>query len=120
MEQRSICLFLALKRLSVRAVYNKRTDVLGADGIAFSTVTKYLHQSQFTSILVDPPPPEEPATIVIDQAIFDALKHYPFSSIQELDRLICIPTTTVHRHLPQSLDFVVKHLRWVPHTLTPP
>jgi hypothetical protein len=25
----------------------------------------------------------------------------------------------VHRHLAQSLGFVVKHLRWVPHTFTP-
>jgi hypothetical protein len=48
------------------------------------------------SILVDLP--EEPTTIVIDQAFFDALEHYPFSSIRELARLTCIPTTSVHRH----------------------
>jgi hypothetical protein len=58
-------------------------------------------------------------TIVIDQAILDALEHDPFSSLQELARLTCIPTTTVHRNLTQSLGFVVKHLRWIPRTLTP-
>jgi hypothetical protein len=63
--------------------------------------------------------PEEPATIVIDQAILDAFEQYPFSSIRELDRLICIPITTVHQHLRQSFGFVVKHHYWVPHTLTP-
>jgi hypothetical protein len=54
MDQRSICLFLALKGLSARAVYNEHTAVLGADEIASLTVTKDLRQRQFTSILVDP------------------------------------------------------------------
>jgi hypothetical protein len=65
------------------------------------------------------PPSEESATIVIDQAILDALESYPFSSIRELAYLTCIPTTTVHWHLTQSVGFGVKHLRLAPHTLTP-
>jgi hypothetical protein len=73
MGQRLIYLFLTLKGLSARAVYNELIAVLGADAIASSTVTKYLRQMQFTFILVDPTP-KEPATIVIDQAILDALE----------------------------------------------
>jgi hypothetical protein len=113
----SICLFLALKGLSARAVHNELTVVLGADAIAYSTVTKGLRQRQFTSILVDPS--EEPATIVIDQAILDAIEHYPLSSIRELARFTCIPALTVRRHLTQSLGFVVKHLCWATHSPTP-
>jgi hypothetical protein len=59
-------------------------------------------------------PPEESATIIIDQATVDTLEHYPFSSIWELVHLTCIPTTTIHQQLTQSLGFVAKHLRWVP------
>jgi hypothetical protein len=92
MNQRLICLFLALKGLSLRAVDNKLIAVLGADAIAYSTVTKYLRQGQFTSLLVDRPP-EEPATIVTDREILDALQHYPFSSIRELARFTWIPST---------------------------
>jgi hypothetical protein len=99
------------------AVSNEFTVVLGADAIAYSIVTKYLRQRQFTSILIDRP--KEPTRIVVGQAILDALGQYPFSSIQELAGLTCIPATTVHRHLMQSLGFAVKHLRWAPHTLTP-
>jgi hypothetical protein len=117
MDQRSICLFLALKRLSARAISNELTAVLNADTIADSTVTKHLRQRQFTFILVAPP--EEPVTIVIDQTILDNIEHYPFSSIRKLARFTCIPTTVVHRHLAQSLGFMVQHLRWVLHTLTP-
>jgi hypothetical protein len=72
MDQRSPCLFLALKRLSTRAVSNELTAVLGPDATAYSAVTKYLRQRQFTSILVDPL--EESATIVVDQAILDTLE----------------------------------------------
>jgi hypothetical protein len=39
MDQRSICLFLAMKRLSAQAIDNKLVAVLGPDAIAYSTVT---------------------------------------------------------------------------------
>jgi hypothetical protein len=57
--------------------------------------------------------------MIINQAILDTLEQYQFSSIPEIVCLTCIPTTTVHQHLTQSLGFMVKHLRWVPHTLMP-
>jgi hypothetical protein len=91
--------------------------IYGTDAIAYSTGTKYLCLRQFTSILIDRR--EEPAPIVIDQGILDVLGQYPFSSIRDLARLTCIPTPTIYRHLTQSLGFVVKYLRWVPHTLAP-
>jgi hypothetical protein len=107
-----------LKELLARAVYNELTAVLGADAMGRSTVTKSRRQRKLTSIIVDRHP-EKSATIVIDQAILDALEHCPFSSIRGLTRLTCIPTTTIHLHFTQSLGFVVKHLGWVPHALTP-
>jgi hypothetical protein len=112
-------LFLALKGLSAPAVYNELAAVRGANAIVCSIVTNYRRQRQFSSIFIDSPAPEEPATIVTDQAILDALGHYPSSSIRELARFTCIPTTTIHQHLMQSFGFLVKHLRWVPNTLTP-
>jgi hypothetical protein len=113
----SIRLFLALKGPSARAVYNEQTVVFGADEIAYSAATKYLRQRQFSSILVSTP--EEPATTVINQIILNSIEQHPFSSIRELAPIICIPTIAVYRYLTQSLGFVVKHLRWVPQSLTP-
>jgi hypothetical protein len=55
MDQRSICLFLALKGLSTRAIDNEFTAVLGADAIAYSTIARYLRRRQFTSIVVESP-----------------------------------------------------------------
>jgi DNA-binding IclR family transcriptional regulator len=45
---------------------------------------------------------------------------FPFSSVRELSRRICLPRSTVHRHqhITQSFRFTVRHLRWVLHFLT--
>jgi hypothetical protein len=90
--------------------------VLGPDALAYSTITSYRRQRQFPVISSEPS--DEPQTNIIDNAILDALDKQPFSSVWELAKLTCIPTKTVYRHLTRSLGFVLKRLRWVPHTLT--
>jgi hypothetical protein len=86
------------------------------DANAYSTVTSDRRQRQFPTISSEPS--DETPTTSIEGAILDALDKQPFSSVRELAKLTCIPTTTVYRHLTRSLGFVVKHLRWVPHSLT--
>jgi hypothetical protein len=56
----------------------------------------------------------------VDEAILTALAEFPFpfSSVGELSRKICLLRFTVHRHFTQSLRFTVRYLRWVPHFLT--
>jgi ABC-type branched-subunit amino acid transport system ATPase component len=112
MDQRSICLFLAMKQLSAHAIDNKLIAVLGPDAIGYSTVTNYLRQRYFPSTLREIA--DELAATVIDNALLDALEKQTFSFIRELAQLTCIPRSMVHRHLTQSLGLVVKHLRWVP------
>jgi transposase len=51
MDQRSICLFLAMKRLSAQGIYSKFIAVLGPDAIGYSTVTSHLRQRHFSSTL---------------------------------------------------------------------
>jgi hypothetical protein len=84
--------------------------------IGYSTVTRYLRQRQFPASF--PEPPDEPPTTILDDAVLVALDKQPFSSVRELAKVTCIPTTTVDRHLTKSLGFVLKHLRWVPHPPT--
>jgi hypothetical protein len=105
MEQGSICLFLAMKRLSARDVHNELVAVLGPDAIAYSTVTNCLRQRQFPAISSEPS--DQPPTTIIEDAIMDALDKQPFSSVRELAKLTCIPTTTVYRHLTRSLGFEI-------------
>jgi hypothetical protein len=51
MDQRSICLFLAMKQLSAQAICRELVAVLGPDAIGYSTVINYLHQRHFPSTL---------------------------------------------------------------------
>jgi hypothetical protein len=116
MDQHSVCLFLAMKGLSANDIHSELVAVLGPEALAYSTVTKYLCKEHFP--VQSSKPPENPSLAVIRDAILDALKQQPFSSVREIAKLTCIPRTTIHRHLTCSLGFVVKHLHWVPHTLT--
>jgi 16S rRNA C1402 N4-methylase RsmH len=109
MDQQSICLFLATKRLLAQSIDNELVSVLGPDAIGSSTITNYLRQRDFPSIFRENP--DEPAATVIDSAIMDALEKHTFSSIRELAELICISRSMVHRHITQSLGLVTKHLR---------
>jgi hypothetical protein len=112
MDQRLICLFLAIKGYSAQAIQDKLVTILGSEAIAYLTVTRYLRQRQFPSVRCDPS--EEPSHSVLDNAVSDALEEQPFSSIHKLAKLTFIPITTVYPYLTWSLAFVVKHLRWVP------
>jgi hypothetical protein len=94
MNQRSICLFLAIKGLSAQAVHNHHGIVLGPDAIAYRTVTQGLPQRQFPSVPCNPS--EEPPNTVIENAILGALEKQRFSFIRERGKFICIPTTPVH------------------------
>jgi hypothetical protein len=44
MDQRSICLFLAMKRISAQAIDNELVVMFGPDAIGYSTVTNHLRQ----------------------------------------------------------------------------
>jgi hypothetical protein len=96
MDQRSICLFLAMKRLSAQAIDSERVAVFDPDAIGYSTVTNYLRQWHFPSTLRETA--DEPAATVIDNAVMDALEKQSFSSIRELAQFTCIPLSPVHRH----------------------
>jgi hypothetical protein len=103
MEQRLICLFLGRRELSARTIHNELTNALGADAIAYLTVTLYPWQGLIPTILVEAWPGDSP-NIIIDHAILKALENQPFSSVWELAKLTCIPTAPVYRHSTQSVD----------------
>jgi hypothetical protein len=53
MDQRSISLFLGMKRLSAQAISNEFVAMLGPDATGYSTVTNYLRQRNFPSTLCE-------------------------------------------------------------------
>jgi hypothetical protein len=116
MDQRSIVVFLHLKRLSAKAkdVHTELVQVLGYDSIAYSTVTKY---AQNDVILENEPEvkdrAEDQSFSITDNAIPEALEMMPFTSIRQIIKMTFILPTIVFHRLTKSLHFLLKRLRCV-------
>jgi hypothetical protein len=118
MDQKPILLYLRMKGMALDAIHDDLVSTLGKDAVAYSTVSKSARKAQFSG-RKEAMPPEAPDVerSPVDEAILTGLAEFPFSSVRELSRKICLPRSTVHPHwhLTQSFRFTVRHLRWVPH-----
>jgi hypothetical protein len=121
MDQKPIVLFLRMKGMALDAMHDDLVRTLGKDAVTYSTVTKHTRSAQFSG-RKEGTPPEAPYVerSPVDEVILTALAEFPFpfSSVRELSRRICLPRSTVRRHFTQSLRFTVQHLRWILHFLT--
>jgi hypothetical protein len=119
MDQKPIVLYLQMKGVAIDAIHDDLVCTLGKDAVAYSTVTKYARSTQFSgrkeATLSETPDVE---CSPVDEAILTAPAAFPFSSVRELSRRICLPRFIVHRHLMHLLRYTLRHLRWVPHFLT--
>jgi hypothetical protein len=121
MDQKPIVLYFPMKGMALDAFHDDLVGTLGKDAVEYSTVAKYARSAQFSGRKEATPPKAPDVELTpVDEAIPTALAEFPFpfSSVHELSRRICLPRSTLHRHLTQSLRFTVRHLRWVPHFLT--
>jgi hypothetical protein len=114
-----IVVYLSLKWMSAREIHDDIIATLGPDAVSYSSVTRYIREARF------PPSEPEPHPAGVqrdlddsDQDILAALEDNPFTSVRHLSQLTHLPSTTVYRRLTQSLGFVARHFRWVPHTLS--
>jgi hypothetical protein len=103
--------------VALDAIHDDLVRTLEKDAVTYSTVAKYARSAQFSG-RKEPTPPDasDVKRSPVDEAILTARAEFPFSSVRELPRRICFPSSTVHPHghLTQSLRFTVRHLRWAP------
>jgi hypothetical protein len=94
MDQKPIVLYLRMKEMALDAIPDDLIHTLGKDAVAYSTVTKYARNTQFSG--------RKEATPRVDEAMLTALAEFPFpflfSSVRELSRMIYLPRSTVHCH----------------------
>jgi hypothetical protein len=111
MDQKPIVLYLRMKWMALDAIHDNLVRTLGKEAVVYSTVTKYARSAQFSG-RKEATPLEAPDVerSPVDEAILTALAEFPFSSVRELSRRICLPRSTVYRHphLAQSLRFTVR------------
>jgi hypothetical protein len=125
MTQRPIVAYLSLKGMSAREIHDDIVATLGLDIVLYSSVTRYLREARFPPSKPEPHPADVQRDLDdlddlddSDQAILAALEDIPFASMRQLSRLTHLPSTIIYHLLTQSLGFVARHLRWVPHTLS--
>jgi hypothetical protein len=90
--------------MALDAIQEDLVSTLGKDVVAYSRMTKYASSVQFAR-RKESTPPEAPDVerSPVDETILMALAEFPFSSVRELSRRICLPRSTIHRHLTRSL-----------------
>jgi hypothetical protein len=101
MDQQSIWLFLAMKRLSAQAIYNELVAVLGPDAIGYSTITNYLRQRHFPSALRGPPTNQQQPLLTIQFWMASKSSHFLLS--------VSWPSSPAFRD-PRSIDTKLNHL----------
>jgi hypothetical protein len=79
MDQKPIALYLRRKGMTLDAIHDDLVRMLGKDAVAYSTVTKYACNVQF-SRRKEATPPEalDVERSPVDEAILTALAEFPF------------------------------------------
>jgi hypothetical protein len=83
-----------MKGMALDAIHDDLVCMLGKDAVAYSTVTKYAGSAQFSgrkeTTLPEAPDVERNP---VNDAILTVLAEFPFpfSSVRELSRRICLP-----------------------------
>ena len=120
LDLKSIVLYLNIQGFSAKEIHENINMTLGSGAIGYSTINKYIRSQSFSqqnksiknseNLMLD----EENKILIVN-----ALKNFPFSSVREIAKMTYIPKSTVYRILTQQLNYVNKHLKWVPHSLKP-
>jgi hypothetical protein len=106
MDHEPIVLHLRMKGMALDSIHDDLVRTFGKDAVAYSTVTEHSRNAQFSG-RKEATPTEAPDVegSLVDEAILTALTEFPFqfpfSSVCELSQRICLPRSTVHRHLTQ-------------------
>jgi hypothetical protein len=91
-----------MKGMALDTIYDDLARTLGKDAVAYSRVTKYARGAQFSG-RKEVTPPEAPDVELspVDEAILAAPAEFrfPFSSVRELSRRVCLPGFTLYQRL---------------------
>jgi histone-lysine N-methyltransferase SETMAR len=115
---KSLVVYWHSKEYSATTIKEKLDAHLASEAPSYSTITNWLCAlARGDDIQTRRFSPGRAPHFENDALILDCLHMYPFSSVRSISTHTKIPQTTVYRTLLR-LNFTVKHLKWVPHTLT--
>jgi hypothetical protein len=107
----SIATYPSMKDMNAKEIYADMNNILGADRIADSAVTKYLRETSFSKSMLDTDfEPKIEEENFIDESILGALKECPFSSLRQIAKRIPFSMSTVRYHLVNSLRYRIENI----------
>lgn len=107
------------KELTAIAIYQKCCKNFGENAVAYSTITDWCRKiKRGENILQRKIGSGISQDNYVDQKILLELEQMPFHSVRSLSTVLKIPKSTIFDHL-HKMGFIVKHLRFVPHILSP-
>jgi hypothetical protein len=106
------------KGYKTKIIYGKLQKCLGPDAPPYSTVRYWIRMLKVGKDIFEiDRRPGRPPDAGLDEKILGALSDFPFHTTRSLARELKIPRSTIHMHLLNA-GFVLKHLKWVPHSLS--
>jgi hypothetical protein len=118
MDLRSILTYLSIKDMNAREIYTDMNDTLGADCIGYSTITKYLREkNSWTRCMTGISSRKLNKKISMMKQFLGLLRNAPFCSLRQIGRRTLIPTRMVQYRLLASLEYRIRNIRWVLHSL---
>lgn len=106
------------KGYKTKVIAAKLLKSLQSDAPPYPTVSYWVRMIKLKhDILTVPGGPGRPFEVDLDSKIFEALNEFPFHSLRTLASSLKRPMSTIREHLLRA-NFEIKHLKWVPHTLS--
>jgi hypothetical protein len=115
--EKSLVIYWHSKDDDANAIHRKLVTHFAGGASRYSTVTKRLRRLVCGDDILEPVERNgKESDGLVDFRILIALTAFPFHSPRTFAGSLKIPRTTICDHL-QKGNFIVKHSRWVPHTL---
>lgn len=116
-HQKHLVVYWHSKNKNATDIHRKLCKYFPYEKISYSTITDWIRKiNRGEDIFERKTGSGRISDLQIDQRILNALNEMPFHSIRTLSNQLKIPKTTVFNHM-RSMGFIIKHLRFVPHTL---
>jgi hypothetical protein len=111
--------FLSQSEWTELTVTHEIKRVLGRNTIVYSTVGKYVRMFVLSTKETNTPiVPKSENDFSRDGPIALMLSEESFLSVRQIAQKVMMSKSTVYRHLTQTMRSKLRHIKWVPHSLT--
>jgi hypothetical protein len=115
----SVVAFFHKAKWTEFTITHEINGVLGKNTISDSTVRKYARMLALSAKEADTHiAPKSKGNFSLHDYIVLVFSEELFLSVRQIAKKVMMPKSTAYRHLTQIMKWKLRHLKWVPHSLT--